>query len=45
MNTRQRHLERITNDPDALPLLFNIDRNGHEYDTDLLDLATQEARK
>lgn len=29
----------------ALPLLFNVDENGHEYPADLLDLATLSDRE
>lgn len=41
MSTRQRRLAQLVNDPDTLPLLFNVDHHGHEYETDLLDLSEE----
>lgn len=40
----RRRLADLVRDTDALPLLFNVDIDGHEYATDLLDLA-QEKRQ
>lgn len=34
-------LARILADPDTLPLLFNVDADGHHYAHDLLDLAQE----
>lgn len=34
-------LARILDDPDTLPLLFNVDTEGHRYAHDLLDLAQE----
>lgn len=33
------------NADNALPLLFNVDENGHEYPADLLDLAARTDRE
>ncbi|WP_395704847.1 hypothetical protein [Rhodococcus ruber] len=37
----RRRLAELARDTDALPLLFNVDTDGHEYATDLLDLAQE----
>jgi len=34
-------LAALIGDPDALPLLFNVDTDGHQYAHDLLDLAQE----
>ncbi len=34
-------LAALVNDPNALPLLFNVDTDGHAYHADLLDLAQE----
>lgn len=39
---RRRRLAQLAYDPDALPLMFAVDHDGHEYPADLLDLANQE---
>lgn len=41
-DTARRHrLAHLMHDIDALPLLFNVDIDGHEYAADLLDLAQE----
>lgn len=40
-SARRTKLARLMNDPNALPLTFNIDKDGHEYAADLFDSAAQ----
>ncbi|MBH0778788.1 hypothetical protein [Nocardia bovistercoris] len=45
-SARRRRRAALRSDADrpALPLMFNVDDEGHEYPADLLDLAERPAQ-